>query len=93
MAARRSHKTAAPKQTGVLANPEDEAIRRCDFYEAWYALGMTKGTGREAYFEALEQGLLGADDAGDVQSAAQQIAVSKPSGRHPDTNRWRRVSN
>lgn len=93
MAARRSSKQAAPKQSGVMTSAEDEAIRRCDFHEAWYSLGMTKGTAREAYFEALDQGLLGADEPGDVSAAAQQIAVAKPSGRHPDTNRWRRVNN
>lgn len=90
MAARR--KTAeAERLAWVLADPEDEAQRRRDFYEVWYSIGMTKGTGRQAYFEAGEAGLFGEDGQGDLLAAAQQVAATKPSGQGIAAREWRRM--
>lgn len=93
MATRRSRAKAPEVTPGVLPDADAEADRRCDFYEAWYALGMTKGTSREAYFEALNAGLFGEDGQADVQEAAQQVAATKPSGERDPiaTRRWRRI--
>lgn len=90
MAARR--KAATPERLAwVLTDPEDEAQRRRDFYEVWYSIGMTKGTGRAAYFEAGEAGMFGADGQDDLLVAAQQVAATKPSGDTVAAREWRRM--
>lgn len=90
MAGRR--KAAAPdRKPWILEDPEEEAARRRDFYEVWYSIGMTKGTGRQAYFEAGEAGLFGEDGQGDLLAAAQQVAATKPSGQGIAAREWRRM--
>lgn len=83
--------TEAARLPWVLADPEDEAQRRRDFYEVWYSMGMTKGTGRQAYFEAGAAGLFGEDGLGDLMAAAQQVAATKPSGSGIAAREWRRM--
>jgi hypothetical protein len=90
---RRASAAAAGRRKGVLDDPAAEADRRCDFYQAWFDTGMTKGTAREAYFEALDAGLLEGDDC-DFMVAASKIAATKPAGNADPiaTRKWRRVT-